>query len=143
MSDKKEILLDYVLKHNVSAIVTLSEKAKLRTEEVTDLLGELVAEGRLHGSFSEEGTRFYRSDAKVSEAPIIHREDKEPEFLRYNTRPGYLTAIIGGLILVGGTAVNIYATDRTEQDFAAVLFLVGIVVLFAGLFFVAKRKTPS
>ena len=39
--------------------------------------------------------------------------------------------------------VNVNASDQTEQNFAAVLFLIGLVILFVGLFFMAKRKTPS
>lgn len=143
MTDKKEILLDMILKQNVSAIVTMSEKTKSESEEVIKMLDELVSEGRLHGSVSEDSTRFFRGDAKVSTAPVIHREEKEPEFLTYNTRPGYATAIIGALILAGAVVVNIYANDQAEQDFGAILFLVGIVILFVGLLFVAKRKTPS
>ncbi len=143
MSEKKEMLLDLILKHNVSAIVTLSEKTKTNPEEVIEMLSELVTEGRLHGSLTEDATRFFRSDAKVSAAPVIPRQDKEPEFLKYNTRPGYAIAIVGALILVGAISVNIYAADQTEQDFGAVLFLVGLAILFAGLLLVAKRKTPS
>lgn len=143
MSENKEMLLNLILKQNVSAIVTLSEKTKSEPDEVIKMLGELITEGKLHGSVSEDGTRFFRGDAKVSGAPVIHRDDKEPEFLSYNTRPGYITAVIGVLILAGSVIVNINATDLTEQNFAAVLFFVGIVILFVGLYFVARRKTPS
>jgi hypothetical protein len=143
MSEKKEMLLNLILKQNVSAIVTLSEKTQSEPDEIIKMLSELVNEGKLHGSVSEDGTRFFKNDARVSEAPVIHRDDKEPEFLSYNTRPGYITAIIGALILAGSVVVNINSTDLIEQNFAAVLFLVGIVILFVGLYFVARRKTPS
>jgi len=143
MSDKKEMLLDLVLNRNVSAIVTMSEKTNSEPDEVIEMLRDLVTEGRLHGSITDDGTRFFKSDARVSAAPVIHRDDQGPEFLRFNTRPGYVTAIIGAIILTAGIVVNIYAVDQTEHDFAALLILVGVLIFFAGLFFVARRKTPS
>ena len=143
MSEKKEKLINLVVKHNVSAIVTMSEKLEIEPEAVVELIDELISEGKLQGAITEDGKRFFRSNAKVSEAPVIEREEKIPEFLIYNTRPGYVIAIIGAVILGGGAIVNINATDSTEQDFAAGLFLIGLLILFAGLYLVAKRKTPD
>ncbi|TFH10042.1 MAG: hypothetical protein E4H14_03350 [Candidatus Thorarchaeota archaeon] len=143
MSEKKEMVVNLIVKRNVSAIITLSEKLEIETEAVIELINELISEGKLQGTFTEDGKRFFRSDAKVSDAPVIEREDIMPEFLSYNTKPGYVIAIIGALILGGGAIVNIYATDATEYDFAAILFLIGILILFTGLYLVAKRNPPS
>ncbi len=143
MEDKKEKLVSLIIDHNVSAIVKFSEKLELDKEEVIELLNELVAEERLHGSITDDGTRFFRSDAKVSTAPVIEREENLPEFLSYNTRPGYIIALIGMCILVAAGVTSVSAPDITQQNFGAVLFFVGLVVLFVGAWFVARRKTPN
>lgn len=143
MNENKEKLVNLVIEHNVSAIVTLSENLKIEPEAVIELINELISENKLHGMLTDDGSRFYRSDAKVSDAPVIPRDDEEPDFLTYDTRPGFAIAIIGALVLVGGTLVNNYATDIAERDFAAMLFLIGIAILFCGLYLVAKRKTPE
>ncbi len=143
MHDKKEKLVSLIMKHNVSAIAILSEKLELDQDAVIELINELVSENGLHGIISEDGVRFYRSDAKVSDAPVIHREDKMPEFLSYDTRPGKVIAIIGFIVLIGAGLVNYYATDLPERDFAAILFFVGLVIFFGGLYLVTKKKTPD
>jgi hypothetical protein len=143
MSDKKEMLIDLVVRHNVSAIVTLSEKLEIETKAVIELINELVSENKLEGSVTEDGTRFFRSNAKVSAAPVIEREEAPPDFLSYDTRPGYYIAIVGAIILITGGVVSVNAVDTTEQDFAAGLFIIGMCILFVGLFLVARRRTPA
>lgn len=143
MEEKKKQLVDLVIKRNVSAIITMSEKLGVEPDVVIELINELVTEGKLRGNITKDETRFFRSDAKVSDAPVIAREDKLPEFLSYNVRPGIAISIIGAIILVGGAVANANATDFTEQNFAAGLFLVGLLVMFFGLYLVAKRNPPD
>ena len=143
MSEKEKKLVSLVVELNVSAIVTLSEKLEIEPEAVIEMINELISDGKLQGTITEDGKRFFRSDAKVSDAPVIEREDTIPEFLSYNTRPGYIVAIIGAVILVSGGIVNLNAADAVEQNFAAGLFLLGLAVLFAGLYYVARRNTPD
>ncbi|MCK4566077.1 MAG: hypothetical protein KAU48_02100 [Candidatus Thorarchaeota archaeon] len=143
MHDKKEKLIGLIMEHNVSAIVILSEKLELDQDAVIELINELVSENGLHGIISEDGVRFYRSDAKVSDAPVIHRDDKLPEFLSYDTRPGKVIAIIGFIVLIGAGLVNYYATDVPERDFAALIFLVGLVIFLGGLYLATKKQMPD
>ncbi len=143
MNENKEKLVNLVVEHNVSAITILSEKLKLDPEAVIELINELVSENELHGVISEDGKRFFSSDAKVSDAPVIHRDDKQLEFLSYDTRPGKVIAIIGFIVLIGAVLVNNYATDVNEHDFAAILFFVGLTIFLGGLYLVTKRDTPD
>ncbi|MHA1927752.1 MAG: hypothetical protein ACTSV2_04125 [Candidatus Thorarchaeota archaeon] len=143
MHDNKEKLVSLIMKHNVSAIAILSEKLKLDEEAVIELINELISENGLHGMISEDGVRFFRSDAKVSDAPVILRDDKLPEFLSYDTRPGKVIATIGFIILIGSGLILNYATDITEENFGAGLFLVGLVIFLAGLYLVTKKDTPA
>jgi len=143
MSEKKEPLVKLIVDLNISAIVTMSEKLDVAPEEIIKLIDELISEGRIYGTITEDGKRFFKSDAKVSDAPVIERSQTMPEFLSYNTRPGYVIAIIGAIILGVGAMVNSYATDAAEQNFAAILFLFGLLILFGGLYLVARRKTPD
>jgi hypothetical protein len=143
MSEKKETLVKLIVELNISAIVTMGEKLEVAPEEVNELINELVSEGKLQGTITEDGKRFFRSNAKVSDAPVIEREKTLPEFLSYNTRPGYVIAIIGAIVLGGGAIVNSYATDAAGQNIAAAVFLIGLLILFVGLYLVAMRKTPD
>ena len=143
MNENKEKLVNLVIEHNVSAIMILSEKLKLDPEAVIELINELISEDKLHGMISEDSVRFFRSDPKVSDAPVIHRDDKLPEFLSYDTRPGKVIAIIGFIVLIGAGLVGYYATDVNEENFAAILFFVGLAIFLIGLYMVTKRDTPD
>ncbi|MHA1136335.1 MAG: hypothetical protein ACTSSE_07605 [Candidatus Thorarchaeota archaeon] len=143
MSDKKEKLVNLIVELNVSAIITMSEKLEIEPEAVIEMINDLISEGKLHGQITEDGARFFRSDVKVSDAPVIEREGAPPDFLSYDSRPGYAIAIIGAIILIAGGVVSINAVDTTEQDFAAGLFMIGMFILFGGLYLLTKRKTPD
>ena len=143
MEDKKSLLVNLILNKNISAIVTLSEKLGIEPDDVVSMLNELLISGELIGSLTEDGSRFFKSSVKVSNAPIIHRDEKLPKFLSYNTKPGKVIAIIGFLVLAGGLIANALAADVTEQNFAAILILVGLLVFLIGLYLVARRGTPD
>jgi len=143
MSAKTDKLVNLIVEHNVSAIITMSEKLKIEPETVIESINELISEGKLQGTITEDEKRFFRSDAKVSDAPVIERDETMPEFLSYNTRPGYAIAIIGAIVLIGGVSVSVIATDSNEQNLGAGLFLIGMFILFVGLYLVARRNPPD
>jgi len=143
MEDKKSQLVELILVQNISAIVTLSERLNIDQDDVIVMINDLLSTGELQGSLTEDSTRFFKSSVKVSVAPVIEREEKLPSFLTYNTKPGKVTALIGFLVLAGGLTVNAFAQDIAEQNFAAILILIGLLVFLIGLFLIARRDTPD
>jgi hypothetical protein len=143
MSDKKEQLIDLVMNGNVSGIQILVDRLEIESEEVIKLIHELLEEGRLSGSLTEDGRRFFKSEVKLSEAPTIAREDSPPDFLSFNSKPAIATAIIGFLIMAVGLIINSMATDFVEQNFATMIIFVGLIVAMTGMYCVSQRKTPS
>ncbi|MBN2230069.1 MAG: hypothetical protein JW779_10825 [Candidatus Thorarchaeota archaeon] len=143
MEDKKQLLIQIIMEENVSAIVTMGERLGIDPDDVITMIGNLVSEGRLNGTLTEDKVRFFKSSVKVSEAPVIPREDKPPSFLNYNTKPGKLTALIGFIIIAAGLVVNSFATTIEEANFAAIVIFFGLLVLFAGLYFIARRNSPD
>ncbi|MBY8998095.1 MAG: hypothetical protein KGD60_10195 [Candidatus Thorarchaeota archaeon] len=143
MSEKKDELIDLVMIQNVSGIQIFADRLKITSEEVIELINELLEEGKLKGSLTEDGTRFFRSEIKLSEAPTIARDDDQPGFMEFNSRPGIVTSIVGLVIIAGGLLVNAYALDTVEQNFAAVLIFIGMMITLAGLYFLSQHKTPS
>jgi multisubunit Na+/H+ antiporter MnhB subunit len=63
--------------------------------------------------------------------------------MSYNSKPGKTIALIGFLVLAGGVIINASATDIQEQNIAAVLILIGLLVFLIGLYFIARRETPD
>lgn len=143
MSEKKEELIDLILNRNVSAIQILSDKLEVTSDEVIELIQELVEEGSLDGSLTADSKRFFKREVKLSHAPAIEREEKPPDFMSFNARPAIATTIVGFLIIAAGVIVNALALDIVEQNFAAVLIFVGLLVTMIGLYSISRRKTPS
>lgn len=143
MSERKQELIDLVMKENVSAIQIIADRLEIATPEVIEIIKDLIDAGELHGTLTEDGNRFYKSDIKLSKAPKIEREDTPPSFLSFNTRPATVTMIVGIVVLSGGVIVNAFAADVIESNFAAILILIGIIIIVIGLYSLSKRKTPS
>ena len=143
MSEKKDELVDLVMNENVSAIQILVDRLGITSDEAIELINELLGENRLNGTLTEDGTRFFKTDVKLSEAPTIERDNDPPDFTSFNSRPGIVITIIGFIIVASGVIANSFSTDAIEQNFAAILILVGIFVAFTGLYLISKRKTPA
>jgi hypothetical protein len=143
LSDKREELIDLIMNGNVSAIAILVDRLEIPSEEVVVIIKELLDEGRLSGSLTEDEQRFFKSEVKLSEAPAIDSGVKPPEFLSFNTKPPIIVSIVGFLIIALGLIINANAADIVEQNFAAVLLFVGLFVTMIGLYWVSQRKTPS
>lgn len=143
MSDKKEKLLLLVKNENVSAIETLVERLELTSDEVVQIIEELLETGELKGTLTEDRKRFFKTDVRLSKAPAIERAEAPPSFLEFNSRPARATALVGLLIVAGGVIVNAFAADLLEQNFAAILILIGLLITFAGLYGISRRQTPA
>lgn len=143
LGNKSSDLTELVNKENVSAIRILADRLEITPEEVRSLLEESLAEGKIQGSFTEDGERFFKSEIELSHAPVIPTEDEAPTFLKFDTRPGIITAIVGFAIIAFGFIVNANALDIIEQDFGAIVIFVGIFILFTGLYCLSLRKTPD
>ena len=143
MNDKKDMLEKLVKNENVSSLEVMLAELGIPHDKTVALLHELIAEGRIHGRISEDEKRFWRSDVRVSEAPVIPRDDKLPAFLDYDTRPGKGLSIVGCLIDIIAIIILAYATDTAERDFGAIVFFVGLVLLLSGLYCVSRRDSPD
>lgn len=143
MDDKKDLLVGLVIDENVSALQTMQDELDLSHEEVTSLLTELLKEGRINGKISDDGQRFWKSDARVSSAPAIPHDDELPDFMKYDTRPGKGLSIIGCIIDIIAFVLLTYATTTAQSDMGAILFFIGLIILLVGLYLVSRRDSPD
>lgn len=143
MSEKKGELLNLIMNQNVSAVQTLADRLEITFDEVIELIKALLEEGTLKGTLTEDGVRFFRSEIKLSAAPTIPRDESPPDFMNFNTQPGRVTAILGFILIAAGVIINANALDVIEQNFAALLILLGMVIVMSGLYCISRRKTPA
>ncbi|MFX1481635.1 MAG: hypothetical protein ACFFCP_00450 [Promethearchaeota archaeon] len=141
MSDKKTDLINLIERDNVSAVRILADRLELTPEEVKLLIDELLADGSIQGSITEDGERFFKRDVKLSEAPAIPIDGQTPSFLKFNIRPGIITSIVGFAVIIVGVFLN--GLGGSGRDLGAIVIFIGIAILLAGLFWLSLRKTPS
>ncbi len=140
----REKLVHLITVDDLSSVQMFSSKLGISQEEVRILLTELTQEGTLDGYLTEDEERYFRHDAKVSEAPVIHRKESIPDFMKFDTRPGRIAAIFGLALATIGAYGLMNAGDNLEmENISAVLTLIGVVVTIAGAFYLTMRKTPS
>jgi hypothetical protein len=143
LAGRKSNLVELVNKENVSAIRIMADRLDIPPEEVRVLIDESLSEGTIQGSMTDDGERFFKSDIKLSEAPVLPSEDRAPEFLDFDTRPGLATSILGLAIIAFGLIANANAMDMVEQNFGAIVIFVGMIILFSGMYCLSRRKTPA
>jgi hypothetical protein len=144
MSELKDNLFQLIETQDLSAIESMSKQLGIEEDEVIGLIEELLSEGRLEGRLTEDGTRFFKAKVEVSDAPIIPKEESEPEFLAYDTRPGKYAAIVGIIIIVVSVVVFLIAQgDLQMENFATIFLGLGLLVVFVGCYWIGRRKTPS
>ncbi len=144
MTNTRERLVHLVNVDDLSSVPMMSSKLGISQEEARILLTELTQEGTLDGHLTENGERYFRHDAKVSEAPVIERRKDVPDFMLFDTRPGKAAALFGLAVAIIGTYGLMNAGgDVRMEDFGTVLMLIGVVVILAGCFYISMRKTPS
>ncbi len=144
MTDLRERLVHLVTADDLSSVQMMSSKLGIPEEEVRIILTELTQEGTLNGYLTEDGKRYFKHDAKVSEAPVIQGREDVPDFMKFDTRPGKIAALFGMVVAVIGAYGLMTSGDNLQmENFGAVLTLIGVTVTMAGFYYLSMRKTPS
>ena len=143
MNDKEEQLVYLIQERDVSSIQVLSGRLKLNEDEVVSLIKRLQNSGELRGTLTPDHQRFFKSDARPSAAPSVPREEKPPDFLQFNPRPGQYVAILGFAILATGVGIMFSAGTNLEQEnLGTVIMLFGTAIMLSGCYYLGRRKTP-
>lgn len=143
MTKKSSELAALINNENVSAIQTMVDELEISSEEVRELIRELLSSGAIQGSFTEDGKRFFKSEVKLSEAPSIPIGDQTPTFMKFDTRPGIITSVVGLITTAFGLIINSNAIPGLSQDMGVIVLFIGIIILFSGMYCLSMRKTPS
>ena len=142
--DVKTRLYEIVVVSKISSLEMISEHTGVDEDSTRELLQELVKDGSIGGSFSEDGKRFFLSNVKISEAPVIMRYDKDLEIERVNTKTAKMVGVLGLFILVIGWAFqSLTGIHQGLQTAGIALFMVGIVVMTAGCIQFSRYNPPE
>ena len=142
--DLKTRLYQLVAHNKMSSLDMISDMVGSDEEIVRSMLEELVEEGNLEGSFSEDGQRFFLSEVSVSAAPKAAIQDKGYEVARADTRNGKVILITGLVMMISGIiASRLTAITAVMEQIGGAVAMVGLVVMIAGWLMVTRADPPS
>ncbi len=143
MTDTKDELVRMVKDQDISSVELMAGSLGIPEEQVQEKLIELTEENRLSGYLTPDGRRYFRRDVKPSEKPAIHKEEKQPVFLEYDTRPGRIVAL-AGLVVVAAAIILLFQAggDLVQENFATALLLMGLIIMMGGCYQIGRRPAP-
>jgi polyhydroxyalkanoate synthesis regulator phasin len=142
--DVKSSLYETVAFGKVSSLEMISDLTGLKEELVHEAIEELVKEGTLEGSFTEDGKRFFLDNVKKSAAPLTGTHDTKQEVKKANTLTAKLVVITGIIMLVAGQIMrSLIAIHPGLDNAGSAMFMLGLAVLLAGWFQFSRLNPPS
>jgi hypothetical protein len=134
-------IIDVIERYKISSISMMASHLEMQEEVVLNRIKELLSAGTLTGKISEDETRFFKSDVKVSDAPIIRSNAESVELVHPDTSVGKymmltgIASIVSGLVLRSLTGIALALTNMGTS-----LTLVGFVVLAAGWLYISRKE---
>lgn len=112
-------------------------------ESVRTVISELVEEGTLKGHFSNDGTRFFLMEVKVSEAPVVRMNEdfviEEPD-----NRLWKLVFAVGIIMMIAGLVTRGYGNiDMFFENLGSGLFMMGLAVMAVGWLQVGRHTKSA
>ncbi len=126
-------LYDTVVSSKISSLEIISNRTGIDEEIVYDTIESLVEIGSLEGSFTDDKKRFFLTDVKTSDAPILDNHDAGLEMKSADTKSAKAVALLGIVMFVSGQILRGLVAVHTGMESACTaIFMIGLVVLFAG-----------
>ncbi|MFW9769255.1 MAG: hypothetical protein ACFFF9_11965 [Candidatus Thorarchaeota archaeon] len=143
-AEMKTRLSRVVLEDKISSIETISQLTGMEEEEARIALQELVSEGSLEGKFSDDGSRFYLSDVKVSDAPIMAPADTGPEIIVKDTKASKTVALAGFILIIAGYILRGFTImGESMQNIGFGIIMIGLAVLIVGVSLFSRLNPPT
>jgi hypothetical protein len=122
----------------------ISNLTGLDEDLVREAIEELVTEGSLTGSFTEDGSRFFLSDVKTSEAPVAVKHDAGIELKRADTKNAKIVGISGFAMLIAGQILRSLIAIHPGMDNAGTaFFMIGLMMIIVGWYQYSRLEAPS
>ena len=143
-NDLKHRLHDLIALDKISSIEMISEQIEADEETTREWLHELVEEGSISGTLSEDGTRFFTSELKVSTAPIVPHEEHISQRKFIKSYHAKLLAITGIIMLILGTIVRELRTiDFRFDNVGIAIYFIGLGIMVVGWILISRANPPE
>ena len=142
--EMKTRLCQVVLENRISSLERLSQLTGVEQDEARSAIQELVSEGSLQGKFSDDGSRFFLSEVKVSDAPTLGPADTGPEIVVKDTRVSKTVALSGFILIIAGYILRGFTIlGQTMENIGVMIIMLGLAVLIVGVSMFSRLNPPS
>jgi hypothetical protein len=132
-----------LVERNVSSVDMISETLNLHPEETRSILDHLSKEGRLHGHLTEDGSRFFKTDIKGSDASPIEMMDNLDSHST-NSRLGLYVMTLGfAVYIIGNILVRVGGEESMLWGIGGAVTLAGPIIIILGLFFASQLASSD
>ena len=134
-------LVEFIESNKISSIQMIASRLGLEEENVRQRLIELMNDGLIEGTLTEDGSRFFLASVKVSDAPAI-RSNTETIVIEYpDTSMGKYTALAGLASIIGGFILRgLSGLMETLANIGAASILLGIALLAGGWLYISRKQ---
>jgi hypothetical protein len=137
-------LHDIVSVAKISSVEMICEQTGIDEDSARTLLQDLVNAQVVSGRFSEDGKRFFLSDVKISDAPVISREERNLEIKKTNTKTAKLIGLGGFFTLILGWILRgLTGIHQGMENAGVALFMIGFVVMTVGWIQCSRFNPPE
>ncbi|MFW9958038.1 MAG: hypothetical protein ACFFCT_08205 [Candidatus Odinarchaeota archaeon] len=142
--DLKLKLQEIVSIGKISSIEMICEYTGTDEDSTRELLEELVGDGIINGSFSDDGSRFFLSEVKVSDAPVLMKHDEDLDIKNVSTKAAKTVSLIGfTMIVVGWIFQGLTSIHQGMENAGIALFMIGLLVMTAGCIQFSRYNPPE
>ncbi|MFW9920445.1 MAG: hypothetical protein ACFFED_12655 [Candidatus Thorarchaeota archaeon] len=141
-SQEYDPLLEFLETSGVSSIQMIASALETDEESIITQIENLIGLGILHGYITEDRTRFFKSDIKMSKAPSI-RSNAEELIIEHPNTKNSKYAMVGGIVSIIGGLVgrSIAPASEVLQSIGASFVLIGMIILAGGWLFLSKQTS--
>ena len=134
----EEELVNLVNYEGYSSILFISERLDVNQDTVLELIQKLMDSGELQGTLSEDNTRFFKSDVKISTAPALPNHEPNITVETPNIKLG-LYAIVAGIVIIAiGLLLPAFILELADSGGNAAVVISGFAALLGGLCYVSR-----
>ncbi|MDF1540147.1 MAG: hypothetical protein P1Q69_14725 [Candidatus Thorarchaeota archaeon] len=137
----KDDLVELIETQKLSSIQMIALKLGFAEDDVRSRLADLIDEGAIDGTLTEDGTRFFLSSVRISDAPIIRSNAESVVLEQPDTKIGKYGAIAGLASIIAGFVMRgLSGLAESLANMGAAAILLGIMLLAGGWLYISRKQ---
>jgi len=139
--DPENAMVELIETQKLSSISMIASKLELDEDDIRIHLSDLVNAGAINGTLTEDGTRFFLSSIRVSEAPIIRTNTESVAIEQPDTKIGKYVAMAGLSSIIAGFVIRgLSGSLESFANIGASAILMGMALLAGGWLYVSRKQ---